>query len=276
MESIKELREICQAGKVEKSRQRYWWYLVFGRYPSIYITRLLLPLPITPNAVSIISIILGLAGVVCFLQPSISSNILGTILIYFYWLLDKVDGEIARYKNLQSLQGKYLDEVAHFFLPGLFFFALGIRVAPLVFSAYPIILGMFAGLSSMGIRFVNFFPSLLIGKKALKYKDIYLKNKPEQNSISQKTSKPSSEKKSLVKHLIRFYHQFQTLFVINALLFIVLLGSYLNIFSARAALDVYLLVYAAYLFLNLLEELIKKYYRLDQETKRELKKIENS
>ncbi len=270
MESIKALRAICQAGKVEKKRGRYWWYIWFGRKPSIYITRILLPLPISPNVISLISIALGVFGAYCIAQPDIDKNIVGTILVYLYWLLDKVDGEIARYKKLQSLKGKYLDEVAHFFLPGLFFFGITIRALALYPAVGTVVIGIVAILCVTGIRFSNFFPSLLIGKKALKYQDIYLKNTAAVPPTESSQQKPNT---SMLQHVARCYHQFQTLFMINAVLLIILLLIKTTYLTPDAGIAVFLVGYALYLALNLFEEIIKKYIRLEQETKRELEKI---
>ena len=118
MESIKELRQKCQARKINKNfalAKGYTWH----RQISIYITKFLLTLSpkIKPNSVSFMMIVVSLAGCLLLLNHGLYIEILGILLVYFGFLLDKVDGEIARYKNIHYLRGVYLDELYHILIP---------------------------------------------------------------------------------------------------------------------------------------------------------------
>ncbi len=118
MESIKELKNICQRGKREKNFLLMKGY-IFHRNISIYITKALLILfpKVKPNSVSLLMIFISLLGCVFLLYSSFIIQITGICLVYFGFILDKVDGEIARYKNIFSLQGVYLDELYHLVIP---------------------------------------------------------------------------------------------------------------------------------------------------------------
>lgn len=268
MESTKELRRICQSGKVE-GRQRHWWYVALERFPSIYLTRFLIPLNVTPNQVTIAGILFGIAGTALLGHPSITKNMIGFLFIYLYIVSDKVDGEIARYQKKQTLQGKYLDEIGHLVIPPLFFLSLGIRFASSTGTSFPLIVGAIALISIMGIRWIQNLPSLLVGKKALKYPGIYIKIQPSPQEPEKTSVKKARGYAKLFAKISRFYHQFQDLFVINALFFI----AFLLLPTALSAIYNLFLLYSAYLFLNFVEEILKKYFHIENEVKREYKKI---
>jgi len=118
MESIKELRQKCQAHKINKNfalAKGYTWH----RQISIYITKFLLTLfpKIKPNLVSFTMIVVSLTGCLLLLNHSLYIEVFGILLVYLGFLLDKVDGEIARYNNIHYLRGVYLDELYHILIP---------------------------------------------------------------------------------------------------------------------------------------------------------------
>lgn len=125
MESIKELKEICQKQKtLDKKFASAFGYL-FHRRISIYITKFFLTVfpEIKPNAVGAMMIAFSLAGVVAIaFGASYGAQIIGIVLVYFGFLLDKVDGEIARYKKMFPLRGMYLDEIYHAAVPSALMF----------------------------------------------------------------------------------------------------------------------------------------------------------
>lgn len=144
MESIKELREICQKQKTtDKNFASAYGYL-FHRWISIYITNFFLVVfpAIKPNYISALMVVISLAGVAMLaILAEASWQILGIILVYFGFLLDKVDGEIARYKNLFPLRGIYLDEIYHAVIPSAFIFGfLRSQATESVLSAYVLVL----------------------------------------------------------------------------------------------------------------------------------------
>jgi len=121
MESIKELRKICQSNKLKNryflSRFGYLWH----RKISIYITRFLLIFfpSITPNFVSVMMIVISLIGASFLFCGNYLNSLLGIFLVYIGFLLDKCDGEISRYKKNSSLRGVYLDELYHLIVPAI-------------------------------------------------------------------------------------------------------------------------------------------------------------
>ena len=118
MESIKELRVMLQTNVLG--------HPILQRKPSIYLTRILLPTPVSSIQVSAAMIIVGvLSGVVIALGYIWS----GLALIYLNLVLDAVDGELARYRKTFSMRGVYLDLVNHLVVFEAFFLGLTFAVS---------------------------------------------------------------------------------------------------------------------------------------------------
>lgn len=124
MESIKELRKICQEQKtIGKNFALAKGYLFHRRF-SIYLTKFFLiffPF-IKPNFISFLMILASLSGFVFLVVYEGGYWPLGIFLFYFGFLLDRVDGEVARYKKSFPLRGVYLDEIYHVATPVLLLF----------------------------------------------------------------------------------------------------------------------------------------------------------
>ena len=89
----------------------------FDRRLSIAISRLLLPLPVTPNDVTTAGLALSLLGAWWLAAPSARLQFYGALVLWFCCLLDGCDGEIARLKHLSSPSGAaydvWADHLAH-------------------------------------------------------------------------------------------------------------------------------------------------------------------
>ena len=106
--NVDELRRIAQAGKdVDPA-----WYRMH-RGISIHLTRAALALGLAPNQVSIAMMIVGIAGAVLLASHDRGANLLGFLLLYLAFLLDKVDGELARLLGRSSGRGVFLDRLYH-------------------------------------------------------------------------------------------------------------------------------------------------------------------
>lgn len=123
MESIKELRGICQNTRLWADT---WHGKNICRPVSIYITRLVLFTPLTANHVTMIFFVTGLAGSLLFLNGSRTFNFIASIMLQLWYLLDHVDGEVARYRKTTSLAGIYMDEMVHYIVHPLIFICMGI------------------------------------------------------------------------------------------------------------------------------------------------------
>lgn len=122
---ISELRKICQSCKF--ARDRRWWRILW-RKTSIYITWILLHTGVTADQVSAAAVLLAIVGTIllAFAPPVIA--LCGGLVYLIYHLLDKVDGEIARYHEKFSIVGVYLDELGHNLSDAGIFVGLGLHL----------------------------------------------------------------------------------------------------------------------------------------------------
>src|SRR3989344_715181 len=121
--SIKELREICQPKK------EYWpWRDKFLRGVSIYITKPLLYTKITPNDVTWLMLIVGIVAAEFYAIGGYFYSLIGLFLHHFSFILDAVDGEVARFTKKSSTRGVYLDLMAHIILNPLLIMGIAIGV----------------------------------------------------------------------------------------------------------------------------------------------------
>lgn len=112
---IEDLRSVTQSAKT--SADRRWSYRVF-RFFSVYLTWTLLHTRATPNQVTIASLLIAGAGLVLVGMSALPLALLGCGLLVSYHLLDRVDGELARYQERYSLLGVYLDNSGHYLTHG--------------------------------------------------------------------------------------------------------------------------------------------------------------
>lgn len=114
---------------------------IFNRPCGRPLSKLFIHTPVTPNAVSIISVLIGVASAFFFAVGSPRALIIGAILFQLSAVIDCVDGDIARAVFKESPLGKWIDivgdQVVHISVfAGI---ALGVyRASP---AAHPLILG---------------------------------------------------------------------------------------------------------------------------------------
>jgi phosphatidylglycerophosphate synthase len=128
MPTVAELREATQPASIfERDSGEHWAGRLYIRRASPYLTRLLLRTRITPNGVTCLMLVSGLAaaGVLCL--PGLLPAVAAFVLIQLQILLDCSDGELARWRNVRSTAGIYLDRIAHWTTETALPIALGIR-----------------------------------------------------------------------------------------------------------------------------------------------------
>lgn len=97
------------------------------RYGSRPISKLLINYTaITPNQVTMLSLLLGITGGIFLRQGGYQNQLIGGMLAMLYILLDLMDGEIARVKNRQSITGKWLDGIVGLVMTPYLMFMLAV------------------------------------------------------------------------------------------------------------------------------------------------------
>ena len=140
-----ELRPICQKGEGELFLISAYVYRPF----TIYISRLYIALGIRGNTVTFHSLVAGLiaAGLALSSQPIC---LLGTaFFLQVYFILDHVDGEVARFdlyrgRTQPSLAGEFFDFWTHFHTVNVVFGLMGLGLFLQTGHAFWAVLGIVA------------------------------------------------------------------------------------------------------------------------------------
>ncbi|MCZ7531701.1 MAG: CDP-alcohol phosphatidyltransferase family protein [Acidimicrobiia bacterium] len=126
--SIAELRPIVHPpGLLARRSAEHWagrWYM---RRLSVYATWILVRTGLSANAVTGLMIVVGLVGAAAISTGGIAGAAAGVVLIQVYLLLDCSDGEVARWRETQSMTGVYLDRLGHYLVEASILVALGAR-----------------------------------------------------------------------------------------------------------------------------------------------------
>ncbi len=110
----------------------------FANAVSDSLGRLFAWLPLHPNTITILSVVLAVLGYVTWL-PGLEQKVESMLLFAFAFFFDAIDGAVARAKKLDSKQGAFLDGVAdrvvEFFLVLVLFkiYAFNIEMTALFF-----------------------------------------------------------------------------------------------------------------------------------------------
>ncbi|HVH04401.1 MAG TPA: CDP-alcohol phosphatidyltransferase family protein [Myxococcota bacterium] len=93
---------------LENPRDGYLDRLVYRRF-SRPLTARLLPTRITPNAVTVVGILAGIAGGLLLGVPGAAATVAAILLLFVSSVLDCCDGELARLRFAESKLGHWLD-----------------------------------------------------------------------------------------------------------------------------------------------------------------------
>ena len=128
MPTVAEVRAATQPpGLMDRNSGEHWAGRLYMRRVSPHLTRLLIPTPLSPNAVTAGMIVAGLAAAGALSVPGPWTALAAFALIQLQLLLDCSDGELARWRRTGSPVGIYLDRLGHFVTEAALPIGLGIR-----------------------------------------------------------------------------------------------------------------------------------------------------
>jgi phosphatidylglycerophosphate synthase len=129
MPSIAELRAQTQPESLlSRASGEHWAGRLYMRRLSPYLTRALLPTPLSANAVTALMIPVGLLAALLLTFPGVLPALGAVLLVQLQLLLDCSDGEVARWRRTSSSPaGIYLDQVGHYTTEAALAAALGVR-----------------------------------------------------------------------------------------------------------------------------------------------------
>lgn len=152
--SISELRALCQANAANPARESIMGKIC--RFFSIYSTRLFLSTSITPNWITVLSVLTLFVAIAFFFVGRYEFNLLACFIIFLSIIFDGSDGEVARFRGRKSfVGGSYTEPVSHDIQYGLSFFFLGIAFYMNGMSAHYLVLGSAASIFKLEFRFLK-------------------------------------------------------------------------------------------------------------------------
>ncbi|MBU6197515.1 MAG: CDP-alcohol phosphatidyltransferase family protein [Cyanobacteria bacterium REEB446] len=104
-----------------------WWASIFSSPVANYLLRYIADINwISPNHITLFALFLGVLASVCFVVASPLSMILGALLVQLSFIVDCMDGQLARYRQQFSVLGAWLDRIADRVKDFLYFFSLAL------------------------------------------------------------------------------------------------------------------------------------------------------
>jgi phosphatidylglycerophosphate synthase len=126
--SIAELRAATQPPQIfERNSGEHWAGRLYIRRFSPYATRVFLRLGLSPDGVTWLFVVTGVAAASLLAVDGLLPAVGAFLLIQLQILLDCSDGEVARWQGRSSPRGIYLDRVGHYLTEAGLPIALGIR-----------------------------------------------------------------------------------------------------------------------------------------------------
>lgn len=122
-----------------------------NRHVSRAITRLVLPMGVTPNVMTVFVALTGLLGAYCASFPSPGLQLVGAALYQLHSIIDGCDGEIARLTQRFGKHGALIDSVVDDTCNAAFFFGLSVGVARLYEISWPLATGTLTAVAYAGV-----------------------------------------------------------------------------------------------------------------------------
>ena len=126
MITVKQIAKKTMTEQKRASAKNDFFAFYIGRPLSYVLTIPFLYTKMSPNMISLLSILPLLAGFVCMCIGGTGCFIAGWVCFFAWNLLDGVDGNIARYKDLQSPLGSVYDAMSGYIAMMFTYFAWGI------------------------------------------------------------------------------------------------------------------------------------------------------
>ncbi len=144
-----------------------WMALHINRKISLAVTRRLMHTSVTPNHMTWVSMMLGLAGAACFLSSGHGMQVLGALFFLAHSILDGCDGELARLKFMESRLGGILDFWSDNIVHVSVFAAMGVGwAAGVPDSFWPWLCAALAAGGTMASASLVYFHTMHTEKKA--------------------------------------------------------------------------------------------------------------
>ena len=130
MITIKDIEEKSMTPEKRAMAKNDIFAVYIGRPLSYALSIPFMYTNISPNAISMISIVPAVFGFLAACYAQSKAGMIASWILFFMWnLLDGVDGNVARYKKQFSKMGSVYDAMAGYIASALMFYAAGIMAA---------------------------------------------------------------------------------------------------------------------------------------------------
>lgn len=228
--SLRQIERLCHQHKAQK---RGWYHL--HRRISTPITWVLYRWRVSPNTISASMLLVGLTGNALLVPGMLSLNILGLLLIYLAFLLDKVDGDLARLQECVGPRAMILDYAYHRITLFTFYAALGGHAYLAGQGITGLVAGFAAGFLANYAQDAQLYPYRIYAQKVLCMREGWMLDE----ASPQQRREPRESRVKLLKVFTS-----QLLLLVPTTLLIVLAPQWLDalVLTAVGALIVFLAV----------------------------------
>jgi hypothetical protein len=155
--SFQELREVCQRPVAAGNDVAG---LLFGDRLSLPFTKLFVDLGLSPNVATVGMLVCGLVGSGLQLMTE-SLALLGAAVLVLYYLLDCVDGEVARWRRVEHARWGYYEYIFHFVVKPFVFASVGVACWLQTGSVWMLAAAFSAAVSTLWLKLFFAVPSLV-------------------------------------------------------------------------------------------------------------------
>jgi hypothetical protein len=212
------------------------WHIL--RKISIRVTWAFLHIPINANGVTFLFILTGIGICLVFLQGTKPAFFIGALSLQFWYVLDLVDGEVARYRKQSVATGRFFDYMAHYIVHPWFFIAIGFGLYRSYGNLAIFLCSILAGYSVHLVEvLLDVYNSVLYRRLKSKLLD------PAKEIVFKRMEEGGRGEKnnSLIKRCFSFLHYVSTFPVI---IYIMLPFSIINLFIRAELFIPWILFYA--------------------------------
>ena len=117
--------------KIEKLPEgcRFFDVNMLWCFPNRWAVRLLYPLPISANQLTMLALGMGLMSAAFYVSNAETALMWGAVFLYGKLFLDNIDGNLARLRGEESRLGRFLDSFSDFVVSVLVYGAITFRMA---------------------------------------------------------------------------------------------------------------------------------------------------
>jgi len=126
-----------------KNKDDEWWSSFVTAPMAIAVNYVVIDIKwLTPNLITLFSFLVAIASVVFIILGGVDNFIIAAVLIHVSHVLDCMDGQMARYRNVSSLSGGYFDKLTDQIQVPLWFGAIGYAAYAQTQDVLPVFLAL--------------------------------------------------------------------------------------------------------------------------------------